>query len=1738
MKQRGSSYQTILYRTFVLELYLPCEDDEQNEPIVCEYPSKGSVEQIKAQLFKTLPALFTLDRENFYLALLKENGEKLIISNEQCRFVRVTSFVMERFIQKQPIEVTLVRKSTISADLAVDTKQKGKSYQDPTLLQQTAPEVSLPRDLADVKSFYREGRHASVSAESSASASAIPTAPRGGDTERKGSSPKQNGLFVKSKSAGTRSRMQRRSTIVSYHRVGGSMKELPSRHSPRTEENSSTTPNVQRKKKDIVHKGYLIKQGGSYKNWKKRWFTMSPTFINYYSNSRQNTVPLGAILLSDIVTVTAESKGGKDNCFGIYTKHRTYYLVARNEKEMLAWIEAIKRNVQNLKSPQINIRAARHHSRTISLPLADLKKLYEGWLYVNENGSEKKSKWRRRWCAVVLDTIQLYRAPTCSKLLSSIQLELCNVEFSAVRKNCFVINNPQNDIKVLFAADTEREMREWMDVISLAINRDLTNSETVFGKDSLSPKPLFEQEEEEPVIDWSNRDIVVRKTLVPNADYHSLEQQVQVTKQLFELLRYIDDDPESQSFRDKMATLAGSARSDDLLLVNHVTEASVLDPPGSGLLSPLKMGQARPTEPERNYTNHEKIGVYFYFLNTGEEEESYSSSDSEDEYNMLSGVYTKNKFKKLEEDELENTSKWLDTDLPAEKEEPKELKNPEWVVNELPAKGKRERKYSISALKRERDEGELAVLSLSVLPSETVESIMEQIVKKYKRIYLRQADTSAATLNAKILACKREVEEQEKRERERDKEGHEEEEDDFELDKSKPWSSPFPPRGSLITALKTSSKNANNPGLDTTQNNTDETTQKQNNTQNNTSKIVKQRERGHVIVENGRKEWEKKEEEKQNTDNTEKQENKNKEQTEKETEQEEKEREQGDGEDEVNVNDIYVLQIKGRNEYVLSPNVRLDHLTYVKSCMTRKRKIEFVVNRRQSIVNNIEKRHQYYLRKRRAGLLDVYAEDDPIFKRKMGLVQEADKPPEILREECYNVSSLDDIEEKIKILSVTNFDSFISSNALLSVECCLYHGERQLGIFRTPQNHIPVWKKFNVFNTHLAFSDLPRETRVCFRLLAHQSKEEWCLGWAHLAIFDHIGNLRSGKQGINLWIGDNSNAMAPCVPNIISDHGFVLNVEFLKPPNGMPITYTFPSLYNTLTKEQQNPNHGHRQSKQEFIEKDLPILTKIFESDYLYELTNSEKKLLWKHRELCRREYPHSLGKVLTAVDWVDRNKAALAHQLLKKWEPLGPIDSISLLFMKYPDSWGRTFACNCLNNLSDKDFVCYIPQLIQACKYETYHSNALSQLLMRRALRSRLLVGQILFWELKVAVDVEQSRRDDVDNMVDFDDDVDEDTSRQCDQAMSLRYTLMAESYLRACSDQHYDQIFKQIVFNDKLRSLCDVLKKLPKNQRTQWLRMKLRSIPFPKHGLRLPLDSSLVVSDFIIDKCKCMESFTAPLWLVFKNKEVPGDDIKVIYKAGDDLRQDALTLQLIRFMDRLWKSEGLDMRMMPYNVVPTGLDEGFIEVVENSETAAKIQKEAGGAHAVWKENTIASWLEKNNSAGRFSQAQKNFIFSCAGYCVASYVLGIGDRHNDNIMISTTGHMFHIDFAHFLGNVLKFGPIVRDKAPFVLTPEMAFVMGGRDSRKFDYFIRLCCRAFNIVRRHGNVIISLFAMMLRSGIPQLSSKNDLQYLINVLMINTDEEEATKKFTNLIFKSLDTKTTQFNWAVHILANRGE
>jgi phosphatidylinositol-4,5-bisphosphate 3-kinase len=105
----------------------------------------------------------------------------------------------------------------------------------------------------------------------------------------------------------------------------------------------------------------------------------------------------------------------------------------------------------------------------------------------------------------------------------------------------------------------------------------------------------------------------------------------------------------------------------------------------------------------------------------------------------------------------------------------------------------------------------------------------------------------------------------------------------------------------------------------------------------------------------------------------------------------------------------------------------------------------------------------------------------------------------------------------------------------------------------------------------------------------------------------------------------------------------------------------------------------------------------------------------------------------------------------------------------------------------------------------------------------------------------------------------------------------------------------------------------------------------------------------------------------------------VYIIFKSGDDLRQDMLTLQMIRLMDKLWLAENLDLRMSPYGCVATGDEVGMIEVVLNAETTANITKKSGGVTAAFKSDPLAKWLKKENERRRRPSTTASSTTLCA---------------------------------------------------------------------------------------------------------------------------------------------------------------
>uniref|UniRef100_A0A673IWE7 phosphatidylinositol-4,5-bisphosphate 3-kinase n=1 Tax=Sinocyclocheilus rhinocerous TaxID=307959 RepID=A0A673IWE7_9TELE len=428
---------------------------------------------------------------------------------------------------------------------------------------------------------------------------------------------------------------------------------------------------------------------------------------------------------------------------------------------------------------------------------------------------------------------------------------------------------------------------------------------------------------------------------------------------------------------------------------------------------------------------------------------------------------------------------------------------------------------------------------------------------------------------------------------------------------------------------------------------------------------------------------------------------------------------------------------------------------------------------------------------------------------------------------------------------------------------------------------------------------------------------------------------------------------------------------------------------------------------------------------------------------------------------------------LLQKWPELPAIHALELLDYSFPDPHARSFTIRCLRKLRDDELFQYLLQLVQVLKYESYLDCDLTCFLLERALANKK-IGHFLFWHLRSEMHV---------------------------SSVSLRFGLILEAFCRG-SIFHIKNLMKQNEALNKMKALNDFVKsgsqKATRIQTTEDMKVCIKQDTYMEalSDVVSPLNPSIVLCELCADKCKFMDSKMKPLWLMYKNKY---DTLGIIFKNGDDLRQDMLTLQMIQLMDVLWKTEGLDLRMLPYGCLSTGNKTGLIEVVKNSDTIANIQRNNSNsaATAAFNKDALLNWLKSKNPGDKLDQAIEEFTLSCAGYCVATYVLGIGDRHSDNIMIRETGQLFHIDFGHFLGNFKsKFG-INRERVPFILTYDFVHVIQeGRtnNSEKFERFRECCEQAYKILCRNGTLFVNLFALMKAAGLPELSSSKDIQYL--------------------------------------------
>ncbi|XP_031574116.1 phosphatidylinositol 3-kinase catalytic subunit type 3-like isoform X2 [Actinia tenebrosa] len=548
-------------------------------------------------------------------------------------------------------------------------------------------------------------------------------------------------------------------------------------------------------------------------------------------------------------------------------------------------------------------------------------------------------------------------------------------------------------------------------------------------------------------------------------------------------------------------------------------------------------------------------------------------------------------------------------------------------------------------------------------------------------------------------------------------------------------------------------------------------------------------------------------------------------------------------------------------------------------------------------------------------------------------------------------------------------------------------------------------------------------------------------------------------------------------------------------------------------------------------------------------LTSEEKDLVWQFRFYLTNQ-KKALTKFLKCVDWSEPQEAKQALELLDKWNPMDVEDALELLSSQFTNRAVRQYAVSRLKEALNEDLLLYLLQLVQALRYENIKEHDINDPVVNE---DSLLTNPS-----------ENQEHDNNEGAEDSDDQqLIMSTDNSKDSSMSEGQDLPSFLIHRACrndvlanyfywyllvecgedKDKKEFDIFRTVMRrfsqalmkggwefqvrrnmlakqNQFINHLGRLMKEVSqfsgnRSRKIHRLRELLDSPELSNFSpIPLPVDPDVKIKGMVIGtpedkKAWLFKSHLMPAKFTFLS--VDEREYVTMFKSGDDLRQDQLILQIIRLMDKLLMKENLDLKLTPYKVLATSSTHGIVQFIESNAVAEVLDKDG----------SIQNYFRKhapcdNAPYGISPDVMDTYVKSCAGYCVITYLLGIGDRHLDNLLLTKSGNLFHVDFGYILGRDPKPLP-----PPMKLSKEMVEAMGGANSDCYQAFRKQCYTAFLHLRRHANLILNLFALMVDANVPDIALEPDktVKKVQDKFRLDLNDEEAVQYLQALIDESV-------------------
>jgi hypothetical protein len=307
-----------------------------------------------------------------------------------------------------------------------------------------------------------------------------------------------------------------------------------------------------------------------------------------------------------------------------------------------------------------------------------------------------------------------------------------------------------------------------------------------------------------------------------------------------------------------------------------------------------------------------------------------------------------------------------------------------------------------------------------------------------------------------------------------------------------------------------------------------------------------------------------------------------------------------------------------------------------------------------------------------------------------------------------------------------------------------------------------------------------------------------------------------------------------------------------------------------------------------------------------------------------------------------------------------------------------------------------------------------------------------------------------------------------------------------------------------------------------SKWRRKFCKELThIPLLSVHLPYDLSLQYSDLptiasIDEKITFPGGINKPKLVTLVDSL--GRKHKQLVKGKDDLRQDAVMQQFFRICNAFFQdakpTATRNLSIRTYFALPFSPSSGLLEWIDNTESLDEFiadgnRRYMSARRAVmvklhdlqtkregWNENVSLRekrkvfeacvkelgaprmsrvFLRRFQDPGKWFEARLAYTRSVAVNSMAGHIIGLGDRHLSNILVSkSSAELIHID----LGIAFEQGKLLRtpEQVPFRLTRNMVDAMGASG---VEGVMRRCCEeVLRVMRKHKEPIVTVLSVFI------------------------------------------------------------